>query len=222
LLALPQEKTSRLVGIIDAINVTGERVAGAGLGASLGALAALLLFVSDVGALGAWMAAIARLPFVAGMDGFLPGAFTRIHPRWRTPYVALLVGGVSTALLLIVSLAGQQAEQAYRVLVSQGVILYFIPYLYMFVVLLALQRRPAAADVIRAPGGQVGAYLLGATGFFVTALSIVLACLPGKGIENRPVFFVKLFGSVGVTLIVGTAVYFFGRRRVKVLVDNDG
>jgi amino acid transporter len=215
LLALPQEKTSQLVGIINAIRVTGERIAGVSFGASLSALTGLLLYISEVGALGAWMAAIARLPFVAGIDGFLPSAFTRVHPRWHTPYIALLVGGSGTALLLIVSLAGQQAEQAYRVLVSQGVVLYFIPYLYMFAALLALQREPAAADVIRAPGGQVGAYLLGATGFCVTALSIVLACLPGKEVDNRAIFFVKLFGSVGVTLVVGTVVYLLGKRRIN-------
>ena len=117
---------SQLVGIIDAIRVTGERSAGAGFGAGLGTLAALLLFIAEIGNLGAWMAAIARLPFVAGIDGLLPRAFTRIHPRWQTPYIALLVGGGGVGLLLIVSLAGQQAEQAYRMLLSLAVILFFI------------------------------------------------------------------------------------------------
>src|SRR5262249_11234616 len=86
LLALPQEKTSSLGGIIDAIKVSGERAVGACFGAGLGTLGALLILIADIGNLGAWMAAIARLPFVAGIDGYLPGAFSRIHPKWHTPY----------------------------------------------------------------------------------------------------------------------------------------
>lgn len=215
LLALPQDKASQLLGITDAIRVTGERTVGPGFGAGLGMLSGLLLFISETAGLSAWMAAIARLPFAAGLDGLLPRAFTRLHRRWHTPYVALLVGGSGIGLLLIFSLAGQQAEQAYQMLVSLGVILYFIPYLYMFVALVMSQRRPAAAGVIRVPGGRAGAYVIGAAGFFVTALSIVLACLPGKEVENRAAFFIKIFGAVGVTLFAGAVVYALGKRRVK-------
>src|SRR5262249_2339498 len=56
LLALPQEKTSSLVGIIDAIKMTGERTLGAGFGAGLSTLGALLILIADIGNLGAWMA----------------------------------------------------------------------------------------------------------------------------------------------------------------------
>jgi amino acid transporter len=223
LLALPQEKTSRLVGIIDAIKVTGERSAGAAFGAGLGTLAALLLFVAETAALGAWMAAIARLPFAAGADGLLPGAFTRLHPRWHTPHVALLAGGGGVGLLLIASLAGQRAEQAYRMLVSLGVILYFIPYLYMFAALFAVQKEPAARGVIRVPGGRAGAYLAGGTGFLVTALSIVLSFVPGRETEDHAAFLAKVCVSVAVTLASGMLVYCLGKRRMRVRVrGNDG
>ena len=181
-----------------------------------------MILIADIGNLGAWMAAIARLPFVAGIDGYLPGAFSRIHPKWHTPYVALLVGGSSVGLLLIISLAGERAEQAYRVLVNLGVIIFFIPYLYMFASLIALQKKPAAADVIRAPGGRGGAYLVGAIGFLVTALSIALSCVPGKEIENRAVFFAKIFGPIAVVLAIGMAVYFLGKRRIKISGGNNG
>lgn len=213
LLALPEEKATGLAGIIDAIKATGERVGAAGLGASLGSLVALMLFIGILGNLGAWMAAISRLPFVAGIDGFLPRAFTRIHPKWRTPHVALLVQGISIALLLLFSLAGRKAEQAYQVLISLGVIIYFIPYLYMFASLVVLQNRPTAEDVMRVPGGRPGAYVIGASGFFITALSIVLSCIPGADVENKPVFFATIFGSVGVMLAIGAVLYLLGKRR---------
>jgi glutamate:GABA antiporter len=100
-------------------------------------------------------------------------------------------------------------------LVSLGVILYFIPYLYMFAALLVLQKKPVAEGVIRVPAVRVVAYLAGATGFLVTALSIVLSFLSAREGENRAVFFAKISGFVGVTLGLGMAVYFLGKRRVR-------
>lgn len=174
LLALPPESTSQLVGITDAIKTVGNRGVGFAFGTALGLVAALLLFVAELENLGAWMAAIARLPYVAGTDGLLPRLFSRLHSRWRTPYVALLAGGGGIALLLVGSLAGQRAEQAYRMLINVAVILYFIPYMYMFAALVVLQKEPADRHVIRVPGGRVGAYVAGAIGILVTAVSIVL------------------------------------------------
>lgn len=213
LVALPQDKTSKLAGIIDAVKVTGERVGGAGLAAGLGSLVALLLLIAEIGNLGAWMAAISRLPFVAGIDGFLPKTFTHIHPRWHTPYVALLVQGAAIALLLVLSLAGRKAEQAYGLLVSLGVIIYFIPYLYMFASLIALQKKLPADHIVRVPGGNAGVYIVGAAGLMMTALSIVLSCIPGRDVENRALFFATIFGSIGVTLSIGAVVYLVGKRR---------
>lgn len=215
LLALPADQTSGLVGINNAIRATGEHLGGAGVGRGLGSLLGILLFVAVIGNLGAWMAAIARLPFVAGIDGFLPEMFTRVHPKWRTPYVALLVQGVGIGFLLLLSLAGQKAEQAYQLLVNLGVIIYFIPYLYMFASLIALQREPVAEDVIRVPGKSVGAYVLGGTGFLVTFVSIVLSCIPGAGVVDRVAFFATVFGCVGTTLLVGALIYLIGARRER-------
>ena len=40
---------------------------------------------------GLTVAGIARVPFVVGIDRYLPAAFGKIHPRWKTPYVSILV-----------------------------------------------------------------------------------------------------------------------------------
>src|SRR5208282_5668831 len=67
----------------------------------LGILAALLVTVGNAGGVGSTVAGIARVPFVVGIDRYLPAAFGKIHPRWKTPYVSILVqAGVSGAILL--------------------------------------------------------------------------------------------------------------------------
>src|SRR5258706_15254642 len=128
-----------------------------------------------LGGVGGWFAATARLPFVAGLDRFLPPAFGRIHPRWHTPYVALLVQAGIAALFIFLGQAGTSVHGAYDALVSMGIIAYFIPFLFMFAAMIVLQREPAGPDVMRVPGGRSVAVALASLGFTVTATSIVLA-----------------------------------------------
>lgn len=54
-------------------------------------LAAILITLGGLGHAGAWFATSGRLPFVAGIDRFLPAAFGRVHPRFGSPYVSLLM-----------------------------------------------------------------------------------------------------------------------------------
>lgn len=216
LVALPQEQTNGLSGIIDAIKVTGERVAGQRLGTLLGSLGALLQVIGYIGGVGAWMAATARLPFVAGLDRYLPAAFGSIHPKWGTPYVALLVQSALAALFIVLAkVAGETAEQAYLILVSLGIIAYFIPYLYLFASLIVLQREPAPDGVLRIPGGRKGAYPAGIAGSALITLSLFLACIPGAEVTNKRTFFGVIFGTVSITMLLGILIYRYGRKSKK-------
>ena len=71
---------------MQAISKSVERIGLSGAVAiGLISFAALLITLSNLGAMGAWLAVSARLPFVAGIDRYLPPAFARIHPKWGTP-----------------------------------------------------------------------------------------------------------------------------------------
>ena len=94
------------------------------------------------------------LPFVAGIDRFLPPAFGALHPRWKTPWVGLLTQFVFGAIFIFLGQAGTSIKGAYDVLVSMGVITYFIPFLYLFAAMFKLQSEPAGPEVIRVPGGK--------------------------------------------------------------------
>src|SRR4030095_6448653 len=85
----------------------------------------------------------ARLPCVGGVDRFLPDASGRLHPTWRTPYVALLVQAFIAGLFVFLGQAGTSVRGAYDALVSMGIIAYFIPFLFMFASMSALQSAPA-------------------------------------------------------------------------------
>ncbi len=211
LLGLPKDQVSGLQGIMQAIQAMTARVGVAWLAP----IAAAFVTLNALGGVGGWFAATARLPFVAGIDRFLPPAFGRLHPRWRTPYVALLVQAGIAALFIFLGQAGTSVHGAYDALVSMGIIAYFIPFLFMFAALIVVQREPAGPDVMRVPGGKPVAIALASLGFVVTAISIVLACVPPDDEPNKMLAVVKVVGSSAALIGIGTVVYGLGRRRAN-------
>src|SRR2546426_9106728 len=77
------------------------------------ALVALLLTLGNLGGVGAWIAGTARIPFVAGVDRVLPPAFGKVHPRWQTPYVALLVQGAVATVFVVAGPPGPARHDPY-------------------------------------------------------------------------------------------------------------
>ncbi len=208
LLAIPKDQVSGLQGISQATQAMSARVGLTWLGPVLAAFVTL----NAMGGVGGWFAATARLPFVAGIDRFLPEAFGRLHPRWRTPDVALLVQAAIAAAFIFLGQAGTSVHGAYDALVSMGIIAYFIPFLFMFAAMFVLQREPAGPGVIRVPGGRGVARALAVLGFVVTAVSIVLACVPPDDEPNKVLAVVKVVGSSAALVGIGAVVYRMGRQ----------
>ncbi len=211
LLALPSTEVSSMQGLVQAIAKTADRV---GLPWFL-PVAAFLIALSNIGASGAYLAAVARLPFVAGIDRYLPASFGALHPRWGTPWVALLTQSVIGGIFIFLGQAGTSVKGAYDVLVSMGVITYFIPYLYLFAAMFKLQGEPAGAEVIRVPGGKPVAYALAIVGFATTSLTIALSVLPAADEANKPLAVFKIVGGCGALVLVGVALYWVGKRRAR-------
>ena len=209
LLAMPKEQISGLQGIMQAIQTMAGKI-----GASwMVPIIAALVTINALGGVGGWFAATARLPFVAGIDRFLPSAFGALHPRWRTPYVALLVQAVIAALFIWLGQAGTSVRGAYDALVSMGIIAYFIPFLFMFAAMIKLQREPAGPGVMRVPGGTPVAIALAVLGMATTAVSIVLACIPPDEEPHKLLAAGKVVGSSLFLVGIGVIVYGLGRRR---------
>ena len=211
LLALPSSEVNSLQGLVQAVSKTASRVGFPGVLP----LVAFLIALSNIGAAGAYLAAVARLPFVAGIDRFLPKAFGSLHPRWKTPWVALLTQFILGVVFIFLGQAGTSVKGAYDVLVSMGVITYFIPYLYLFAAVIKLQQEPAGPDVIRVPGGKPMAFLVATIGFLTTTLTIALSLIPQPDEPNKPLALFKVVGGCGALVLIGAWIYFAGRRRAR-------
>jgi amino acid transporter len=209
LVALPRSEILSLQGFMLSIQEASERV---GLG-GVTAVTALLITLGGLGQASAWFAAGGRLPFVAGIDRFLPPVFARVHPKYGSPHVSLLIQAGIAALFIFLGQAGTTVKGAYDVLVSMSIIGYFIPYMFMFASMIKLQSEPAGPEVFRVPGGRPAATLLGVVGFAVTAAAIGLALVPAEDEANKVLAVTKVAGLTVLLLLAGTAVYVTGKRR---------
>jgi len=182
----------------------------------VGILAALLVTVGNAGGVGSTVAGIARVPFVVGIDRYLPKAFGKIHPKWRTPYISILVQAILSATVLLLSQINETTRGAYQVVVDITIILYFIPFLYMFAAAIKLANRPdrkTNPQAVLVPGGRVGVWIACGLATSVTLLSIVVSVFPPGDSSNRTLFVVKVMGTTIVAIAIGLVLYFRGARR---------
>lgn len=173
--------------------------------------AALAYTIGNVGGVGAWLSGPARVAFVIGLDRYFPPAFGKVHPRWGTPYVAILVqaGLATVALLMSVLGRGTSVETVYLILLDTQLLVYFIPFVYLFVTYIVLRRREPASEGARAGN----TFLVGGCGALVTMFAMVIATIPPSGDPHRLLFFVKVVGGAAFFIGIGGWLYWRAGRR---------
>jgi amino acid transporter len=211
LVALPSQAVSGLEGFVNGIQILSARL---GLNWLLIPIV-LLVGVNMVGSAAANLSSTSRLPFVAGIDRYLPPVFGSIHPRYRTPWVAIAVYGLAGAIVAALGQAGTTVRGAYDVLVSMAVITYFIPYLLLFAAMIRLQSVPAAPGVRQVPGGRPVAIALGVVGVVSTSATIVLSLIPGANETDKTLAVIKVVGGTLALVGLGVAVFVAEQRRTR-------
>jgi amino acid transporter len=180
LVVLPPDKISELNGFAE-VGDSAERLLGVGW---ITPLIALLVLVGGIGLIGGVGTATSRLPFAAGVDGLLPKAFSRIHPRWGTPYLSTLALALTSSLLLVLYQLGDTMQSAYKELVAMMVIAGFIPYLYIF-----------------GSAWKGGKRMSAAFGLAVTVLALFCSVVPPTEVPNVLLYESKLVtGTLAVVL----------------------
>ena len=210
LIAVPVSSLKELSGITDAVQLVTARVGLTGLGALTGGLLALNALAGTA----SWTAGAARVPFAAGVDSALPRAFARLHPKYRTPHVALIVQSIAASAIFLASVffavAGRTTsiQEAYDILVNLTILIYFVPYLYLFAALVRLRRESSipGAGEMRIPGGKAGLWAIAVTGSAATAIALALTFVPPPG-SNALTYEMNLVLQAGIMLGVGIVLY---------------
>ena len=211
LIAVPQGEINVITGIPQALAAIGERIALPGLAVFGG----LLIVLSSTGGLGAWISGVARIPYVIGIDRYLPQALGGTHPKWGSPHVALITQAVVVSLLMMAAVTESTIEEAYIMLLDLSIILYFVPFLYMFAALPVLRKKAAGNNegVQLVPFGAVGPWLFGGLGFAATLFSVILAFIPPAESANPALFMIKVGGGCLAFIGAGLGFYFLNRQK---------
>jgi glutamate:GABA antiporter len=209
LIAVSKDNISVLQGIVQAVRHMAGRVGVAWIVAPF----AFLLSVSIAGIGSAWLGGSARIPFVAGLDSYMPAWLGKVHPKYRTPYAALIVHAAVSMILVILnfSFTGAGVQETFQKLLSLAVVLQLVPFLYMFGALLKMAFR---TPFVRGRYSRTTLILAGASGLLTTVLGIALAFFPAQQITSLRSYELWMVG--GTLFFIGLAAFFFfvyGRRK---------
>jgi amino acid transporter len=194
LIALPASEVGAIQGMMQAVT----KVATILHAASVIPFIAILISVAVLGICSAWMSGAARVPFVMGLSVYLPPALGKTHPRWGTPYVALLVQAVLSSALILISLTGSNVQEAYEKLLKSSVVIQLIPFLYLFAGLWKIQSNRIWA----------------ALGFIATALGVILVFVPSSDVSNPLGFILEIATSFVIIIGLAVLLYWHGSRKL--------
>lgn len=178
----------------------GARAAGAdsplanGLGATVTIAAALSMIGLFIGnSLGG-----SRLPFVFAEDGMMPKWLVKVHPRYGTPWVSILVVGVIYTVF---------ATNAFESLVIVDVTLNTLVLIGCFFALWRLRATLPNMPRKKVPGGYVGLFLVTLGPVAVMAFAIYSQIVEEGGAS-------PLLYAAGA-MVVGALLYFPLRKLIK-------
>src|SRR6202045_3021906 len=209
LIAVSKDNISVLQGIVQAVRHMAGRVGVPWIVAPF----AFLLSISIAGIGSAWLGGSARIPFVAGLDSYMPSWLCKVHPKYATPYAALIVHAVVSMILVVInfSFTGVGVQETFQKLLSLAVVLQLIPFLYMFGALLKIASSDSFA---KGRYGRTTLILAGFSGFTTTGLGIAMVFFPAQQIKSLLSYEIWMFG--GTLFFIGLAAFFFfvyGRRK---------
>jgi amino acid transporter len=200
---VPRDRVD-LIGPIPQVLSIGFRSLG-WVGA-IGSIAILGITVRSIALMSIYFAGNTRLPMVAGWDRLLPEWFSRLHPRYKTPFNSILFVGLVTMVLAVLSLTGVHAQEAFQLIDNAGGVFYALTYLVLF----AIPLFGMKALGVRAPWWLKIAC---ASGFLVTLVYIRFAIVPITEVGSAFLFALKIVATVLVANAIGVTIYALGKKR---------
>jgi glutamate:GABA antiporter len=193
LVVMRPENISELNGLAQVATAAGGLIGARWLPPAV----ALLVMATAIGSFGGLGSSLARMPFAAGVDHLMPAAFAKIHPRWATPYISIIIFGLLASALLVLSQIGDTMHEAYQTLVALMVIAGFLPYVYMF-----------------GSSWKAGNRVSSLSGWAITALALASSVVPAADVHNVLLFEFKLAAGTFAVIASGWIIYQNAQRRI--------
>lgn len=210
LVTLPSTDINIISGFLQGIAAIGAKL---GLGWTSQILA-LLITLGGIGGLMAWFTGAARMPFGAGVDKYLPKGFGKVHPKFGSPHIAIIVQGIVATAFILMSFIGTTVRDAYLILLDTTLLVYFIPYAYMFSAYIVLRRKNIGenGNIILIPKNNFIATLVGISGLVTTLFAMIMSLIPSSGVTNVLLYEIKVISGFLLFVGVGAGIYWWGKR----------
>jgi amino acid transporter len=209
---LPIGEISVIDGILKAVDRAASTIHAGWLVTPI----ALLMSINAAGNTSAWISGSSRIPFVIGIDRYLPSVLGKIHSRFNTPHVALIVQALASSFFLLVASFESSIHDMYLILLQATIILTLIPYVYMFLALIKMQymQHENSGYFKRRTIPVVG----GSIGILMTVMGIIFAFIPATDSSNAWSFELKLLICTFSFIVPAFFIYGFYHRRIKPVV----
>jgi amino acid transporter len=238
LIAINKGDINVLQGIVQAVGHMAGRVGVVWIVAPF----AFLLSLSIAGIASAWLGGSARIPFVAGLDSYMPAWLGKVHPRYRTPYAALIVHAAVSMVLVVLNFSGwwlwnkliglsfvayilrsfgfvvanlTASETGVQETFQKLLSLAVVLQLIPFLYMFGALLKIAFSDSFaKGVYGKTTLIFSGASGLVTTILGIALAFFPAQQVTS--IFSYEIWMIGGTLFFIGLAAFFFfvyGRRK---------
>jgi amino acid transporter len=211
LVIVPLEKLSLLTGTWDALALLGQQWGSAGQAVTL--LLGIGFLYACIANVVTWSLGVNRVAAAAAEEGMAPRLLGRLHPRFKTPYVAFVVMGiVATVLLAGNATLSSNPQNVFWMIFKLSSLCLLLCYLAMFPAFLRLRyTRPHTPRPYVLPGGLPGAWLATVVCWVFVFLTCLLFFQPAPNSQNGMWEAILLGAETLATLLVGVVFLAFGR-----------
>jgi hypothetical protein len=129
----------------------------------------------------------------------------------------ILTQAVLATLFLVLSVLGKgtTVEKAYLILLDTMLLIYFIPYIYLFLSYLTVSLGESAGPPRGCRQSKLTATVTGLSGLLLTLGAMVVATIPPSDTPDPWVFRLKVIGGALLFVLIGGVVYWRGRRSAR-------
>ena len=148
---------------------------------------------------------ITRLPMVAGWDKLLPAWFTQLHSTYRTPVNSIILVGVTSLVIAMLSLIGVGQAESFQLLFNAGGTFYALTYIVMFAIPLFGLRGVT-------PPPPAWLRVVSLSGLLMTLLYVALAVSPIIKVASVTSFALKISALIVGANVVGVLIFLTSRQ----------
>ena len=166
----------------------------------------LLMTVRSISSTSVHLTGSSRLPMVAGWDRLLPGWFSRLHPKFKTPINSVIFVSAITLTIGVASQIGAGIQEAFQLVDNASNVFYGIVYFTMFAIPIF------GARAIRS-GAPIWLRLAAICGAAVSLSAIFFTVYPIIDVPSPLNFAVKIISVTAIANAIGVAIFLLGAKR---------